>query len=187
MKPLHLTTARLTLKPHTAANLEWLNTLFNDPDEQYFNDDSPPMDAPETLEETRQLLGRILNRPEDSGHIDYAIHRKADDVLIGCGMIAHNDPYNRRCDLGISMGYDKENWGKGYSREALQAVINHCFTELELNRIGVQIYEFNTRSVRLFEGLGFLREGAKRQYVFKDGTFKDEVQYSLLREDWGKV
>jgi ribosomal-protein-alanine N-acetyltransferase len=182
--PLHLTTERLTLKPHTAANLEWLNALFNDPDEQYFNDDSPPKEAPESLEETQKLLDRILNRPADSGHIDYAIHRRGDDDLIGCGMIAHIDCYNRRCDLGISMGYNKENWGKGYAREAMQAVITYCFTELDLNRIAAQVYEFNMRSIRLFESLGFRREGAKRQYIFKNGTFKDEVQYSLLREDW---
>ena len=184
MITLNLTTERLTLKPHTSANLEWLNTLFNDPDEQYYDDDRPPREALETLEETQKTLDRILNRPSDSGHIDFAIHRKVDDALIGCGMIAHIDPYNRHCDLGISMGYDKANWGKGYAREALQTVITYCFTELDLNRIGVQIYEFNARSIRLFEGLGFCREGVKRQFVFKDGTFKDEVQYSLLREDW---
>jgi RimJ/RimL family protein N-acetyltransferase len=53
-----------------------------------------------------------------------------------------------------------------------------------LNRIGAQIYAFNARSIRLFEGLGFRCEGARRQYVFKDGTFKDEVLYSLLKENW---
>ena len=184
MASLHLTTARLILKPHTAANLEWLNTLFNDPDELYYDDDRPPRDEPETLEETRKTLKHILNRPPEAGHIDYAIHRKVDGALIGCGMIAYIDRYNRRCDLGISMGYDKRNWGKGYAHEALQAVITYCFTELDLNRIGAQIYEFNMRSIHLFEGLGFRREGARRQYVFKDGTFKDEVLYSLLREEW---
>jgi RimJ/RimL family protein N-acetyltransferase len=45
------------------------------------------------------------------------------------------------------------------------------------------------RSIRLFEGLGFRREGAKRQYIWffrisrERGPFKDEVQYSLLREE----
>lgn len=182
---LHLTTPRLILKAHTPANLVWLNTLFNDPDEQYYNGDDPPQESPQTLAETRRILERILNRPETSWHIDYAIHRRADDVLIGCGMIAHIDRYNRRCDLGISMGYDKSNWGQGYAREALQAVIAYCFTELDLNRIGAEIYEFNERSIRLFTGLGFQKEGTRRQYIFKDGKFKDELLYSLLRDEVG--
>lgn len=183
---LRLTTQRLILKPHTAANLLWLNTLFNDADEQYYNGDDPPREEPESLEETGRLLDRILNRPVQSGHIDYAIHRKDDGAIIGCGMIAHIDRYNRRCDLGISMGCDKSNWGKGYAREVLHAIIAYCFTELDLNRIGAEIYEFNARSIGLFEGLGFRREGAKRQYVFKDATYKDEWLYSLLREEWEK-
>jgi [ribosomal protein S5]-alanine N-acetyltransferase len=181
---LNISTERLTLKPHTPANLEWLNALFNDTDEQYFDGDEPPKEVPETLEETSKLLRRILTRPPDADIIDYAIHRKDDDTLIGCGMIAHINHYNHRCDLGIGMGYDKQNWGKGYAHETLRAIIKYCFNELDLNRIGAEIYEFNMRSIRLFEGLGFHREGVKRQYIFKDGVMKDEFLYSLLKEDW---
>lgn len=183
---LRITTERLILKPHTSANLEWLNTLFNSEDEQYYNGDDPPKTEPETLEETGRLLMRILNRPPNAGIIDYAIHKKDSDALAGCGMIAHIDHYNSRCNAGIGLGYDKQDWGKGYAREALQAVIAYCFNELNLNRIGAEIYEFNARSIRLFEGLGFQREGIRRGYIFKDGQFKDEYLYSLVREDWKK-
>ena len=92
MNTLHISTERLILKPHTQENLKWLNTLFNDVDEQYYDGDDPPKETPETLEETARLLHRILNRPPDANIIDYAIHRKEDDALIGCGMIAHIDP-----------------------------------------------------------------------------------------------
>lgn len=95
-------------------------------------------------------------------------------MLIGCGDIAHVDSYNQRCDLGITLGYDKQNWGKGYASEALRAAIAFCFNELSMNRIEAEIYEFNLRSIRLFEGLGFTKEGVKRQYVLKDGVYKDE-------------
>jgi ribosomal-protein-alanine N-acetyltransferase len=53
-----------------------------------------------------------------------------------------------------------------------------------MNRIGAEIYEFNTPSIKLFERNGFQLEGKLRQYIFKDGVFKDELLYSLLREDW---
>jgi RimJ/RimL family protein N-acetyltransferase len=181
---ISLTTERLIIQPHTKANLVWLNTLFNSTEEQYCNGDEPPKLVPESINETEKLMERILNRPEDAGHIDYAIHRRTDEMIIGCGMIAHIDLYNHRCDLGISMGYDKGNWGKGYGREALQAIISYCFIELNVNRIGVEIYEFNTRSINLFQRLGFHREGMKKQFIFKDGMFKDELLFSLLKENW---
>ena len=181
---LHIITERLILKPHTQNSLAWLHAAFKDPREDYFNGDTPPRESPETLEETQKTLDRILNRPPDADIIDYAIHKKDTDELIGCGMIAHIDRYNGRCDLGISLGWNQGNWGKGYASEALHAIIAFCFNELGMNRIGVEIYEFNTRSIRLVERNGFRQEGTRRQFIFKDGVFKDERLYSLLRDEW---
>ena len=183
---LHIITERLILKPHTQNSLVWLNTTFNDPQEDYFSGDDPPKECPETLEETQKLLDRILNRPPDADIIDYAIHKKENDALIGCGMIALMNRYNRRCALGIGLGWNKDNWGKGYASETLQAIIAYCFKELDMNRIGAEIYEFNAPSIKLFERNGFQLEGRLRQYIFKDDVFKDELLYSLLREDWEK-
>ncbi len=132
---LHITTERLVLKPHTQNILVWLNTTFNNPEEDYFNGDDPPRESPEPLEVTQKLLDRILNRPPDADIIDYAIHKRDTDELIGCGMIAHINHYNRRCDLGIGLGWNRDNWGKGYPSETLQAIIAYCFNELNLNRI----------------------------------------------------
>jgi len=181
---LHIITERLVLKPHTQNSLVWLNTAFNDPREDYFNGDTPPKESPEALEETQKILDRILNRPPDTDIIDYAIHKKDSDELIGYGMIAHIDHYNSRCELGISLGWDTANWGKGYASETLQAIIAYCFKELGMNRIGAEIYEFNIQSIRLFERNGFQPDGKRRQYIFKDGVFKDEHLYSLLRDEW---
>ncbi len=181
---LHIITERLVLKPHTQDSLAWLNATFNDPQEDYFNGDTPPKECPETLEETQKLLDRILNRPPDADIIDYAIHKKDSGELIGCGMIARIDHYNCRCELGIGLGWDKTNWGKGYASETLQAIIAYCFKELGMNRIEAEIYEFNLHSIRLFERNGFQQDGTRRQYIFKDGVFKDEYLYSLLREEW---
>lgn len=186
MTLLHITTERLVLKPHTQNSLVWLNTTFNNPEEDYFNGDDPPRESPEPLDVTQRLLDRILNRPPDANIIDYAIHKRDTDEMIGCGMIAHIDHYNRRCDLGIGLGWNRDNWGKGYASETLQAIVAYCFNELDLNRICAEIYEFNEHSIRLFERNGFRREGVFRQYIFKDGIFKDSYSYSLVREDWEK-
>jgi ribosomal-protein-alanine N-acetyltransferase len=155
-----------------------------DEDEAYYNDDDPPMAEDESQEKAEAMLNRILNRSTDPRIIHYAIHKKVDDTLIGGGDISSIDTYNRRCIFGITLGFDKQNWGKGYATEALEAVIAYCFTELDMNRIEAEIYAFNSRSIRLFERLGFQREGVKRQCVYKDGVFKDEYVYALLKEDW---
>jgi [ribosomal protein S5]-alanine N-acetyltransferase len=177
-------TERLVIKPHTQDNLEWLNATSNDPGEDYFNGDAPPRERPETLEETQQTLDAILQRPQDADIIDYAIHKRDTDELIGCGMIARIDQYNRRCMIGISLGWNRENWGKGYASEMLRAMLGYCFNDLEMHRVGSEVYAFNEPSIRMCERNGFTREGTARQAIFKDGVFKDVHYYSLLREEW---
>lgn len=178
-----LETDRLILKPHTLANVEKLNAWENDPELLYYNDDQPEDRELDPLEETHNYIERITQPDPKPTIIRYAIHRKADDALIGYGVIAFIDRYHRRCRLGITLG-EKAEWGKGYAKEALTAVIDYCFQSLDLNRIGVELYSFNDRSMRLFESLGFRREGVIRQAVWKKGTFADELVYGLLRQEW---
>jgi RimJ/RimL family protein N-acetyltransferase len=180
---MRIETARLVLKPHTLENAPRLNAWENDPQLIYFNDDQPEPYSAQPLKETIKYIQRHLEVSPTQQAIHYAIHRKEDGLFIGYGMIAFIDRYNRSCRLGITIG-DKCQWGQGYAKEALQAVIHYCFHNLDLNRIGAEIYAFNTPSIALFEKLGFKHEGVIRQCVYKKGKFEDEYIYGLLREEW---
>jgi [ribosomal protein S5]-alanine N-acetyltransferase len=177
-----LETNRLILKPHTLDNLALMHEWENDPELNYYNSEQPEDRQPDTLDQTRQYLEHIAQqRPGQTLH--YAIHRKVDSQLIGYGMIGLLDVYNRRCHLGINIA-DRTQWGQGLGKETMAGVIRYCFTHLDLNRVGGEVYSFNTRSIRLFEGLGFTREGVVRQSVWKRGAFADEYIYGLLRHEW---
>lgn len=177
-----LETKRLVLKPHTMANLEKMNKWRNDNELLYFDGNSPEVIEPIPMDSTRRYIQYIINN-KDEESIRYGIHRKVDDELIGFCIIAYIDRYNRNCRFGITLG-EKDEWGKGYGREIIKEVKRHCFMELNMNRIGVELYSYNERSRRLFEGAGFKREGIMRQYVLKNGKFEDEYVYGLLREEW---
>lgn len=178
---VYLETERLILTPHTLDNAEKINRWSNDPELLYLNDDEPDTRPPRTLDDTRKAVERFIEGRPDILH--YAIHKKDSGNFIGYGMIAHIDRYNRRCSLGIEIG-EKGEWGKGLGRETLSAIIAYCFAELDMNRIGAEVWAFNERSRRMLESLGFKREGTVRQYICKNGAFADEYQYGLLREEW---
>jgi RimJ/RimL family protein N-acetyltransferase len=180
---IDLDTPRLTLKPHTLENASKLNAWENDAELLYYNDDQPVDRPPVSLGETRQHLETITQFGPESRILHFAIHLKDNDEFIGYGMIGFIDRYNRSCRLGITIG-EKRLWGLGLAKEALAAVIAYCFETLHMNRIGAEVYAFNERSIRLFEGLGFHREGVVRQAVLKDGGFSDEYLYGLLRGEW---
>jgi RimJ/RimL family protein N-acetyltransferase len=161
---------------------ELINKWANDPGLNYYDDDRPEPSEPIPLEKTRTALRRMIDA-DGEGIIRFAIHRLDNGMCIGICMIALIDRHNRRCNLGISIG-ERDQWGQGFGREAVMAMVNHCFRDMNMNRIGAEVYAYNERSLRLFEGLGFLREGLIRQAVWKRGAFADSVILGLLRSDW---
>ncbi|MDP3024290.1 MAG: GNAT family protein [candidate division Zixibacteria bacterium] len=182
---MHLETERLLLTPHTLANVECMHLWENDADLLYYNDNQPEDREPDTLEDIQQYLTEIMQDNPVPKTIYYAVHKKANQQLIGYGMIALIDRYNHQCKLGIVIG-EKQEWGQGYAKEVLQAVITYCFTTLDMNRIGAECYAINERSIRLIEHLGFKREGVVRESVLKKGEFADEYIYGLLRREWNE-
>ena len=69
-------------------------------------------------------------------------------------------------------------------REALTAVIDYAFGELDLNRIEADTDPRNERSTRLLEHLAFVKEGLFRERCIVDGEVSDSAMYGLLRRDW---
>lgn len=182
----NLETSRLIIKAHTFDNAEKLLQWDNNKELLYYNDNKPVNSKPVTIEEIHTFINDSSQEKSHSKLIHYAIHKKPILDLIGYGMIAFIDYYNRQCKLGIVIG-NKDDWGKGYAKEALKEVINYCFTSLKMNRIGAEVYAINQRSIYLFEHLGFKREGTIRDSVLKDNNFVDEYLYGLLKSEWEKT
>ena len=76
---------------------------------------------------------------------------------------------------------------QGYMREALSALLDHAFGELDLNRIEADTDPRNERSTRLLERLGFVKEGLFRERCIVDGEVSDAAMYGLLRREWGQA
>ncbi len=74
--------------------------------------------------------------------------------------------------------------GKGYAREAVQAVITHAFTALHLHRISANYQPTNVRSAGLLRRLGFTVEGYARDMLYLRGSFRDHILTSLVNPDW---
>jgi RimJ/RimL family protein N-acetyltransferase len=87
-----------------------------------------------------------------------------------------------RGDVGYWLG--RPYWGLGIMREALVAVLDLCFGELDQVKIEAEIFTTNDRSIRLVEGLGLRREGTIRSAHLKRGTWVDAHVYGILRQEW---
>jgi RimJ/RimL family protein N-acetyltransferase len=74
--------------------------------------------------------------------------------LIGCGglrSILHGDS----AEVSVVIG-ERDVWGSGYGREAMQRLLQFGFERLGLRTIWLVVRAENARAMRLFTGLGFV-------------------------------
>ena len=68
-------------------------------------------------------------------------------------------------------------------REAIEAVVHHAFTKLDLSRIEAACLPENAASRGLLEKSGFKYEGVAQSYLQIAGRWRTHVLYSALRGD----
>ena len=107
------------------------------------------------------------------------------ETAIGnCGL--HNISWkDHRATFGIVIG-ENNYWEGGLGTEAAQLVVDYGFNQLNLHRISSSVFSFNERSIKMHLKLGFEKEGIRKELIFKNGQYHDEVVFGLLRKEWKK-
>ncbi len=85
--------------------------------------------------------------------------------------------------VGIFIG-EREHWGKGYGTDAMRTLLRYAFTELNLWRVSLGVFQYNPRAIRSYEKVGFCHEGRTRQYLKHEGKRWDILYMGILREEW---
>ncbi|WP_296383725.1 GNAT family N-acetyltransferase [Winogradskyella sp.] len=85
---------------------------------------------------------------------------------------------NKRAGIGILIKSESERY-KGYGKEALELLVNYCFSTLHLHQVYANISERNLPSLKLFEGNGFKKIGLKKDWSFDGNQYTNE--YILQR------
>lgn len=108
--------------------------------------------------------------------------RREDETLVGAITL---DNIRRGPAQAGTLGYwTGEPYARhGYMREALQAVVHHAFTRLDLSRLEAACLPENAPSRRLLESCGFKYEGVAQSYLQINGRWRTHVLYAALRAD----
>lgn len=91
------------------------------------------------------------------------------------------DPKHKRAGVGIVIVNEAER-NKGIGSEALSLISNYAFSTLELRQLYANILEENKRSIYLFQKLGFVRVGVKKDWISSNGVYKDEVLFQKINK-----
>lgn len=128
-------------------------------------------------------LKDYLDRVEKSEILFWAIVIKEADKHIGNIKIDPISKRNKTGEYGILIG-DKASWGKGYAKEATQAILDYCFSEkVGLRKITLGVVSDNISALNLYKKLGFEQEGLYKQHAYHDGKWCDVVRMAIFNTE----
>jgi ribosomal-protein-alanine N-acetyltransferase len=110
----------------------------------------------ETIEKTKEILDMFIKEDKT-----FAIVFKKNNKVIGSIGVEQYGLEDKLTEFngyyGREIGYvlSKDYWGKGIMPEAVEAVINYLFNDLNLDFLTCGYYDFNNQSKRVQEKCGF--------------------------------
>lgn len=154
---------------------------------------------PVSLADARELVRSVFLAGQGKadgyggGRTAYAIRLTADSglgaagTLVGTSSLAEADLRNESIHLGWTL-YGSRWWGSQVNPESKLLLLAHCFEDCGYGRVKIQTDALNTRSQAAIAKLGAQREGVLRRHLKReDGSFRDSVVYSVLKDEWPRV
>ena len=101
------------------------------------------------------------------------------DEPIGLVSLTNIDTVHRHADFHILIGPDSAK-GQGVGTAATRAMLQHGFGDLNLHRVSLTVLAGNAPAIRVYEKVGFKREGVHRDAVYKNGRYQDLIAMALI-------
>lgn len=125
----------------------------------------------------------IENAIKDSSRVDFMIYSVATDEMLGDMALNEIDTRNRSCNIRIAID-SSSNYGKGYGQEAMKIALNYGFGMLNIHKVELSVLPSNERAIRVYEKLGFIREGIRRDAQFFNHKYHDMIMMGLLENEF---
>jgi RimJ/RimL family protein N-acetyltransferase len=115
----------------------------------------------------------------------FMIQRLEDDRIIGESGLGDTLSVHGECWFWIGIG-EREMWGRGYGSDATNIILRFAFQELNMHRVTLAVFGYNTRAKRAYEKVGFVEEGRERRILNRNGRRWDGIFMGILRSEWEK-
>lgn len=113
----------------------------------------------------------------------FAICLKDGDKYIGNIGLGNINYVSRHAMISIFIA-DRSNHGKGMGSDAMRLIMVFAFERLNLNKVYLQTSSRFVAAIKMYENLGFKKEGIMRQHYYSNGEYEDKILYSILRDEF---
>lgn len=110
----------------------------------------------------------------------FCIRLSGTDELIGTCQLHSINFIDRNAEVQIRIG-EIQNQGQGFGTEALELLVQFAFNDLNLIKVYLYVIEDNKNAIRVYEKVGFFREGLLKKHCHIDGGYRNLLIMSILR------
>lgn len=124
---------------------------------------------------------------DEDGNVDAA----STGNVIGMIFLIDVDGWSRSARIQVILGKDYR--GRGYSRDAMPRVMTYGFAPepvgLGMHRIWVAVPEKNSRSISVYQSLGFVPSGTSRDALWDDenNKYQDQIVMDTLVDEYDPI
>ncbi len=139
------------------------------------------VELPPTIYEAKKFAEKYTDFAPDTGRLMFAIETLAGENV---GAFNLNSIDERNGTLSVGMQIDRDFRGKGYGTTAMRILLRYAFLERRLNKFNVSVLDGNVASAAMMRKLGCQQEGIRRQVVYTNGQYMDEIFFGLTKDEF---
>ena len=162
----------LKLRALEPSDLDLVYEIENDESLWIYSNTSSPF--------SRNTLKKFIQ----NSHLDIIEHKQLrlvisnDQTSMGFIDLFDYDHVNRRAGVGIIIF--KKFRLKGIAYQSIKLVENYLIKHVPIHQLFANISSNNLESISLFEKCGFEKVGLKRDWIFYNNEFNDELLYQKI-------
>lgn len=176
---MEFTTTRLRLDVLRESDAQTLFHYRSDPSVALYQGWCPAS-SDEALDFIKSQQSISLDVPDS--WVQLAIRLSGDDTLIGDLGLHIPAEVDGSYEFGITIAPAYQ--GKGFAREAVQALFDFLFRTLGAHRVHASIDPRNLTSAALLRSVGMRQEAHFRESLKLRGEWVDDVIFAILAREW---
>lgn len=160
--------------------------------EQYYEDNFNPLDAQiarltgcKSEFSHDEVVGFFEKCVKSEERYDFLII-SPEGKIIGESVINEIDSEVRSANFRIGLFHSTE-CGKGIGSWAICKTRDFAFEELQLHRLELDVFSYNTRAEKAYIKAGFKREGVLRDAIKDGDSYADDILMAILEEEWKEL
>ena len=140
---------------------------------------SPP---PKTVQGFEKFIAWIIREREAGRQMTFGMVPEGYDKAVGLVQVRAMAPGFAVAEWGFALG--SPFWGSGLFAASARTTLDFAFLHTGANRVEARACVNNGRGNGALRKMGAVQEGVLRGSLEKDGTFFDQIMWSIIARDW---